>query len=224
MSDIVIDKLVRSRRRTIGLEITREAKLVVRAPYFVKQKDIDRLIMNKRKWILKKQEINQQRKSEYSGKRFVEGENFYYLGQAYGFRLIDEDDIRLTEYLEFPRQLLPQAREILIQWYKTRADEKIKERVELYSKITGLPYKNLKISSARKRYGSCSSKGKLNFSWKLIMAPLEIIDYVVVHELVHIAEMNHSRRFWQKVAEIRPDYKMHRFWLKHNFTEKEAWN
>lgn len=224
MTEIVIDKLLRSKRRTIGLEITREAKLVVRAPYFVTQKDIERLIFSKRNWILEKQEINQQRKSEYSAKRFVEGEIFYYLGQAYGFRLIDEDSIRLTECLEFPRQLLSQVREIIIQWYKTRAYEKIKERVEFYSKITGLPYKNIKISSARKRYGSCSSKGKLNFSWKLIMAPLEIIDYVVVHELVHLAEMNHSCRFWHKVAAIMPDYNTHRAWLKHNFAEKGAWN
>ena len=214
MTEIRIDKLLRSKRRTIGLEITQEAKLVVRAPHHVSQKDIESIIFKKRNWILEKQKFFQQRKSEYPAKRFVNGESFYYLGKTFRLRLIDEAGIRLTDHLEFSKCLLPNARENLVQWYKTCAYEKIKERVNRYSKIIGLPYSTIKISNAQKRLGSCSVKGNLNFSWRLIMAPLEIIDYVVVHELIHLEEKNHSPGFWNKVGVILPDYKKREISLK----------
>jgi predicted metal-dependent hydrolase len=74
----------------------------------------------------------------------------------------------------------------------------------------------IKITEARKRWGSCGSKGTLNFSWRLIMAPMEVIDYVIVHELAHIGQLNHSPTYWRKVAEILPDYKKREKWLKEN--------
>ncbi len=86
----------------------------------------------------------------------------------------------------------------------------------MYSEMTGLIHRSIKITSAKKRFGSCSPNGSLNFSWRLMMAPLNIIDYVVVHELVHIEERNHSKNFWNKVRIILPDYKQSEKWLKDN--------
>jgi predicted metal-dependent hydrolase len=88
--------------------------------------------------------------------------------------------------------------------------------VDHYASQYGFQYKKIGITSAQTRWGSCSANGSLNFSWRLILAPMEAVDYVVVHELVHTVHHNHSRRFWQKVGKIMPDYKERRKWLRKN--------
>jgi len=216
MTEIRIDKLIRSRRRTISLEVTREAKLVVRAPTHAALNYIQGILCKKQDWIKKKQALLQERNNRYPPKKFIDGESFHYLGRSYRLDLVEENAIRLTDHLEFPKRMISDARYHLIKWYKTAAYEKIKERVDHYSKITGLSYSSIKISGAKKRLGSCSAKGNLNFIWRLVMAPLEVVDYVVVHELVHLDEKNHSRSFWNKLCIIIPDYKKRVFWLKEN--------
>ncbi len=103
-----------------------------------------------------------------------------------------------------------------MNWYKDRAYEKIGQRVEWYARKYEFKYNKTKITTAQKRWGSCSSKGNLNFSWRLIMAPLPVIDYVVIHELVHLEERNHSRLFWDKVKYFYPEYPKCGNWLKEN--------
>jgi predicted metal-dependent hydrolase len=92
----------------------------------------------------------------------------------------------------------------------------IPERVKYYSELSGLKPAAVKISGARKRWGSCGAKGTLNFAGRLVLAPLSVVDYVVVHELVHLVERNHSKRFWRRVEGIMPDYKVRRHWLRSN--------
>jgi predicted metal-dependent hydrolase len=108
------------------------------------------------------------------------------------------------------------AKEILIGWYQEQAYQQISERVIWHSSLSGLKYNKIKLSGAQKRWGSCSVKGNLNFSWRLIMAPFRVIDYVVVHELAHLEEKNHSKRFWDKIKIMQPDYEQHKDWLKEN--------
>lgn len=108
------------------------------------------------------------------------------------------------------------ARELFIQWYKKEAIKRIKERVDFYSSITGLKYRKISITNARHRWGSCNGIANLCFTWRLIMAPLEIIDYVIVHEIFHIEVKNHSKDFWQKVESFIPEYKKCRKWLTEN--------
>jgi len=103
-----------------------------------------------------------------------------------------------------------------MDWYKERAYEKISERVQWYALKNGFQYNKIKITQAQKRWGSCSSKGNLNFSWRLIMAPLPVVDYVVVHELAHLVEKNHSKAFWSKVKMLMTDYQKQQEWLKRN--------
>jgi len=92
----------------------------------------------------------------------------------------------------------------------------ITERVQWYAAKHGLEYKQVKITSARTRWGSCNSRGTLSFSWRLVMAPVPVIDYVVVHELAHTVEKNHSKKFWAKVQIIMPDYQNRIEWLDKN--------
>ncbi len=100
--------------------------------------------------------------------------------------------------------------------YRQAAKEYIPKRVAYYAGLLGVDYNTITIRDQKTRWGSCSSKGNLSFSWRLILAPPKVLDYVVVHELCHRREMNHSPRFWALVESIIPDYKTHRKWLKEN--------
>lgn len=102
----------------------------------------------------------------------------------------------------------------LVKQYKKQAHYIIQERLSYYSTITGLKFSKFRITSAKTRFGSCTSKGVLSFSWRLIFYPKEVIDYVVVHELTHLREFNHSRNFWERVELVLPEYKVHKKWLK----------
>ena len=90
----------------------------------------------------------------------------------------------------------------------------IPERVEYFAKVIGVTYGKITVRNQKTRWGSCSSKGNLNFNWKLVLMPPEILDYVVVHELAHRKEMNHSPLFWKEVAAVLPDYRERRAWLR----------
>lgn len=102
----------------------------------------------------------------------------------------------------------------LVSQYKKQAHDIIQERLSYYSTITGLKFSKFRITSAKTRFGSCTSKGVLSFSWRLIFYPKEVIDYIVVHELTHLREFNHSRNFWERVELVLPEYKTHKKWLK----------
>ena len=98
--------------------------------------------------------------------------------------------------------------------YIRKAKETITKRVSYFARLMGVSYRNITIREQKTRWGSCSSEGNLNFHWKLVLMPPEVLDYVVVHELAHRKEMNHSRKFWAEVKNVLPDYEKRRKWLK----------
>jgi predicted metal-dependent hydrolase len=218
MTEIKIDKIIRSKRRSIALEVARDATLIVRAPYRTPLDFIEKVVFKKRFWIKEKQEFVRDRCKKVIPKEFVSGEGFLYLGDMYKLEFVDDLDIPIVfnDSFQILRKYCNNAKEILIAWYREQADQKISERVIWHSSLSGLKYNKIKISNAQKRWGSCSAKENLNFSWRLIMAPLRVIDYVVVHELAHIEEKNHSKRFWNKIKIMLPDYKQQKDWLKEN--------
>ncbi|MFC1645761.1 M48 family metallopeptidase [Candidatus Omnitrophota bacterium] len=211
-------KIIRSRRRTLGLEITRDAQLIIRAPERASLGYIKNIIQKKRSWIEQKQKTASNRYKRLIPKEFVNGEGFLFLGETYRLSIEDIEYPPLTLGKEFrlSRQYLCEAKKVFIEWYRKEAYKKIEERLNWHSYLSGLKYSKFNITGARKRWGSCSAKGNLYFSWRLIMAPLGVIDYVVVHELAHLEERNHSRNFWDKVKTLMPDYKKYRHWLKDN--------
>ena len=217
MSEIKIDEIIRSRRKTIALIVTHDARLVIRAPAKIPVKYLYEFALQKKLWIQQKQASARENFKEVLPKTFTGGETFWFLGQSYPLRIEDEShtSIEFTqEELIIPQHLLPQAKELLVEWYRKQASDTIRERVEWYAQQSGFYYTSVRISDAKKRWGSCGVNGGLNFSWRLVMAPLDMIDYVVIHELVHVEERNHSPRFWNKVEKALPDYKQRRKWLK----------
>lgn len=222
MENIVIDRLVRSKRRTIALLITPEATLVVRAPLRTPLEYIERVVVAKHDWILKKiQQVAT--RPPLRSKEYRDGEQLLFLGEHYTLRLTGHKAIQmLGAELLFPARFVKQGRTKLIAWYSERARHVIGEQAEHFSRLTGWKYSSLKITHAEKRWGSCSPSGAINFSWKLMMAPLDIIDYVVVHELAHLVEKNHSPKFWQLVERVLPDYPSRRKWLRTHQAEFQA--
>jgi len=212
-----IPKIVRSKRKTVVLEIKEDASLVVRAPESTSRELIYKFAHKKEAWVLEKQRLMRKRKARVS-RKFVEGEIFWYLGETYKLHIADYQSSRLVLKDKFllSGQCVNRAREVFIDWYKEQARRKIKERVELYTRATGVKYGKIRIGGARKRWGSCGVGGNLNFSWRLIMAPLEVVDYVVAHEIAHLTERGHSKDFWAKVGAIMPDYRKAKSWLKEN--------
>jgi len=217
MDDIRIDKIVRSRRRTIALVITPEAQLIVRAPLRAPAAMIDEVIREKSGWIRKKIAEMKQRPQTIVH-AYEEGEIFWFLGRPYPLHIADGmgTAIERTDRLCVSRALLPDIRNRLKRWYVEEARKEINARCMWFTMTTGYTPSSIRITDASERWGSCNHRGGLNFSWRLIQAPLEIVDYVIVHELVHLRQPDHSRKFWTKVREIMPDYERRRKWLREN--------
>ncbi len=225
MPEIKIDKIIRSRRKTIGLMVTQEAQLIVRVPYYVSQDFIQRVVREKQAWIIAKQRYFQEHQSSALRRDFVVGEEFLFLGDKYV--LTPEPDLPkavvFDGVLKISSMVLANTKEHLQHWYKAQAFNYIRQRVDYYAQSHGLVYKSIKVNEARTRWGSCGHTNMLNFTWRLIMAPVRVIDYVVVHELMHLKQKNHSRKFWNEVAKIIPDYRWDKRWLKDN-GHLLAWN
>lgn len=170
--------IIRSRRKTVGIEVRTDGQILVRAPLKMSEMRIRRILMQKKEWLLnnlEKAEKIRQKKEEV--------------------------------------QPLSQEERVLLRAEARRIFE---ERSAHFAEIIGVKYNRIAIREQKTRWGSCSSDQNLNFNWKLILAPPEVLDYVVVHEICHLKEMNHSRAFWDEVEKILPDYQAQKQWLKDN--------
>jgi len=153
---------------------------------------------------------------------FEPGETFPYLGEEH--ELVIESGVR-HEVVDGEIQLRQSAvtqsslRQVLENFYRNRAREFLSNRVDHYADEMDVEYKQLELRNQRTLWGSCSTTGTLSLNWRLVMAPPDIVDYVVIHELAHLIEADHNREFWRIVGEHDPDYKRHADWLDANSTK-----
>ena len=210
--------VIRSRRKTIAIEISREGKVLVRAPLRLATREVTAFFDRHRGWVDRKLVQARLRGEQGEPRAFCEGERFPFLGEMLRLRLVEGAEYLRRENGEFllGADLAPRARELFRTWYRARAREILEDRVEHFARRMGLAVGGVRITGARERWGSCSPAGTLNFAWRLVTAPPGIIEYVIVHELAHLVEMNHSRRFWEQVGRILPDYAERRAWLRKN--------
>jgi predicted metal-dependent hydrolase len=217
MEQELVSKIIRSKRRTLGLEITSEAALVIRAPMRAPLHVINQIIEKKRSWILEKQEEARQRCKPQ--RRYCVDEIFLYLGRSYPLKVVENwqkpFEFNGTEF-QIGKEFLHYARRFFEDWYVKQAQDVIEPRVKIYAEKAGQQHSRITITCAKTRWGSCTSRRTLNFSWRLMMAPLDMIDYVVAHEVAHLEELNHSPRFWNKVKMLMPDFKDRQQWFKNN--------
>ena len=170
--------VIKSNRKTVAIQVNADMSVIVRAPRWAKNKDIDKILQEKEAWIHKHIEQIRKQRAEYEANKLD--------------KLTDDDIKELTQ----------------------KALKVIPERVKYYAEFIGVNYGRITIRRQKTRWGSCSSKGNLNFNCLLMLTPPEVIDYVVVHELCHRKEMNHSKNFWNEVEKILPNYKSQVKWLK----------
>ncbi len=213
---IKIDELIRSKRKTLGLTVTSDARLVVHAPKRLPLSYIEAFITQKADWILRKQaEISAARPSEHV---FREGEPFFLLGERLTLHYA-QDARRVSvsgDRLILPPSDAVQAEKRIEAWYRAKAREIFADRMAFYAPQMSVKPSGLRISGAHGQWGSCGANSSINLVWRLVMAPVEIVDYVVVHELAHLIRRDHSAEFWREVARILPDYAQRRRYLKQN--------
>jgi predicted metal-dependent hydrolase len=218
----------KSNRKTIGIKISPEEGVVLSIPLKCSQAAINYVLNKKAAWIISKIKLVKSRSELLKNREYKSGERLKILGDYYNLNIMEGDYHRCTarfdnngfnvfiseKVTEENRRII--IREALTELYKEIAKRILRERTEDFAKILGVKPNRITIKEQKSIWGSCSSKDNINYNWKIIMAPIAILDYIVVHELCHLREHNHSKNFWDLLESIMPDYKMRKNWLKDN--------
>ena len=215
-------EVVRSIRRTAALHII-GSDLQVRVPEYVGDERVAAFLQKKRPWIRSKvAEI--QLLPPHRTKELVSGESFPYLGRHYRLKIQEGHQVGVSlsgGYLKATIRPNEQGehrtlkiQQYLQNWYRNKAQERLKEKTERYAKQIGVSPAAVSVRNFKSRWGSCDKKGLVVFNWNIIKAPHSVVDYVVVHELCHLIHPNHSKEFWQVVGRFDSNYLEHRQWLK----------
>jgi len=212
--------LKRSARKTLSILI-RDGQVEIRAPLRMPIEDIRRFVVSKEKWISEKLEQSREQLARREGFALGIGDTVTLLGQSCVIRVVDTDHIGFDGSSFLVPARLADAdikaagiKAACVQIYRMVAKKHLVNRVKHFAELMSVKPAGVRITSAKTRWGSCSAKRSLSFSWRLIMADEETVDYVVVHELAHLVEMNHSDRFWAVVRGVLPDYRTRQQRLK----------
>jgi len=208
------------KRRKMTITVERDRSVVVHAPETTTDEKIREVIESKKHWIYQKTK-HKQKYSELPhppGKELVNGESVLYLGRHYQIEITQDDtsEIQFDQRFVIPASLLGERKKVLRNWYIERAKEKILPRVKSYAVALGVEFAGAKIVDDRYRWGSCTIKNNVNINWRLIKAPMYVVDYVIVHELAHLLEANHTARFWNIVRAQSPKMQKAKKWLLEN--------
>ena len=217
------------RKRSASIYLENEV-VKVRVPKSLSDQRIRDLITKRTPWIKTKLKEVLDR-PPVKPKEYVSGETFPYLGRNYRLKVVygKEANLKLKAgYLQATILETDQHREmtiqsLLTQWYEQHASVRLLEKTQRYAGVIGVEPTSVKVKSYKSRWGSCSSSGEISYNWKIIMAPHRIVDYVVVHELCHLLEHNHSGRYWKHVAMYLPDWQERRDWLRRHGKEFEIY-
>ena len=220
---IEFDLLYRN-RKTLAIQIEPLDNILVISPEGLPEDVIKEKVKSKGKWIIKKILEFKEIGYEPFDREFVNGEAFMYLGRNYSLEILNNPDIKGPKvnlldgkfYLNTPVKEHTVMKKAMEKWYRKEAENLINRRVEFYRLIIGKKPNKIRIREQKKRWGSCTSKDNIYFNWRAIMASSNVIDYIIVHELVHLIYRNHSKEFWNKIESILPDYKERQKWLRKN--------
>lgn len=215
-------EVVRTRRRKTAQIRVAEGAVSIWVPMRMPVKKIDALLHSRRDWILKKVALQAQ-VTPLEPRAYVSGEIFSYLGSNYRLEVDDGAfaPVKLRQgclYVRVPGGSTHAhlVRNALIRWYKQRAYDKLSQMVEQFSHQVGAYPTKVEIKNFKARWGSCSSTGVIQFNWRIMLAPKRMTEYVVVHELCHILQHNHSKAYWREVERVMSDYRVCREWFKAN--------
>ena len=238
--------LLRSRRKTASIYIERDGKVSVLVPEKLTARQVEDILESKRKWIYQSLAEWQDLNANRIQRDYVNGEGFLYLGRSYRLKLVSDlpeplmlkdgyflmqasrgceppDCSSIHQGTHVPRSpksmplgSAPDADSVFREFYRAKGAVRIPPRVAYFQTKMGVKSKSIKIMDLKHRWASCTASGKLNFHWKCMMAPLTVIDYIVVHELAHLIHSNHSAAFWNELDKVLPDFQERKTWLRDN--------
>jgi len=210
MDDIPV-KIIYSRRKTLSMKFDKTGTLIVNAPAHVTEGEVRSFMREHTRWIRLNYVKALNMAENLKEHEFMEGGKVWYLGNEYVIRFSGRGRIaKAGDEIVFPEG----ADEAMYErWLKARAKEYLPVRLQYRAYEMGITYRELRISGAKTKWGSCSETGKITLSWRLMMCPPESIEYVLIHELCHRLHMDHSKAFWAEVESRMPDYKKHKKWL-----------
>jgi len=199
--------LTRTNRKTLSLQI-RQGELIVRSPLKLPIAEIEKFIESKQSWISKSMAQSKERVAVKEAFSLNYGDSIPFRGSRYPIVAKEGNRISFDSKCFYMPQGLnsKELQDACIQIYKHLAKGYIPARTTEIANTLGLYPASIKITSAKTRWGSCSNRATINFSWRLILVPDDLSDYVIVHELAHLKELNHSTRFWSIISDIMPDY------------------
>ena len=209
----------RSAKRTkITITVERDRTVVVQAPNHASDEAIARIVEAKRCWIYEKTGHGQKYtdRPHPPGKELVNGEAALYLGRRYRIEIVDDETecIRFDQRFMIPGSSARHRKDAMREWYIARARERILPRVVKRARDLGVSFGQARIVDSRYRWGSCTVRDNINLNWRLIKAPMFVVDYVISHELAHLLEPNHTPRFWNIVKTHVPAMDKARGWLR----------
>jgi hypothetical protein len=204
-----------------------QAEVVVYAPRSIDEARIREIVKRKSSWIIRRFERISAVRKTFPEREFVSGEQILYLGRTLRLAVREYNRVSLNPpVLDGKRLVVSVERDLsgkerteavacrLREWYLKNAERVILDRVKRYGKLLGCKPREVIVKEQKSRWGSCSTKGSIRFNWRIVMAPLSVLDYVVVHEMCHLLVKDHSKEFWRQVSLIFFDYKERREWLK----------
>ena len=207
-----------SRRKTVAISVGYDGVRVL-APSDLDDDHVIKIVHQKGPWLMRKQAGYRELGGAPVSREFVSGETFYYLGRPYRLKVVPHETAVLTRItargLSLIAPVLPDAgplvrraaiRSALRHWYRNHAKMHFLARVSFTAEVLGIARPTVRVVDQSKRWGSCDASGTLRLNWRLIMAPMALVDYVIAHEACHVLEHNHSRRFWRSLETIMPDY------------------
>ena len=209
-----------AKRHKLTITVERDRRVVVHTPQGISDEKIRQVVASKRQWIYEKTGHPQKYRDlpHPPGKELVSGESALYLGRQYRIEVIHTGmaEVQFAQRFFIPATQGEKRAEALREWYVGKAKEKIVPRVNIHARNLGVRVAEVKIVDSRYRWGSCTVKSNVNLNWRLMKAPMFVIDYVIVHELAHLREANHTPRFWNIVRAQSPTMEKAKVWLKEN--------
>lgn len=218
-------QLVRSaRRRSVSIEIAR-AQVIVRAPFFVAQADLEKFVYEKSEWVLQKLTQQTQQLSVQPEYTFNDGSEIPFLGDELTLVIRKHAQADVVRYGDKLLVILSsrsrlaataQAKRLVCGWYQAEAQKMLLAKTNAAAAKLGVEHAGVTLKATRSKWGHCTVQGAIQYNWQILLAPESVVDYLVAHEVSHLLHHNHSAAFWAVVASICPDYKKRRAWLKAN--------
>ena len=223
-SRIITFNLIYRKRKTMSIEVETTGEVTVIAPVATSTDDVIEKVKSRAGWIVSKQYESKFINDTKIKREAVSGESYMYLGRNYSLDIRVDENIDNISVKLFQGKFVVNTyikdedfiKKAMENWYREKTLAKVKERVSYYSSYFNNEVTTVKVKEQKKRWASCTSKNELLFNWRCVMAPVFVLDYIVVHEMCHMEYKNHSKDFWNRVYAVMPDYEVRKSWLKNN--------